>query len=197
MKLEVRRAIVFAGLITLALLTTACGSTGEERKGCLPPPDDFQETDLVGIWWAGTGYAGRVDDYLEIRADRTYKQTIFIEYIDVPSVYYESDWLPWWIEYFDDGIPYLHLEGLRLCAHNPDISCDQAGGGPEDWHAFNQGKWIDYCKETMVLQENEGILMIKSAPNSDNIELAGLGITPLDTWIYELQSREIIISTLP
>ncbi len=181
----------------LILFLNACSA---ERKGCLPPPDDFLETDLVGIWWVGYVSSPRVDDYLEIRADGTYKQTIYLEHSSIPSVYYESDWLPWWIEYFDDGIPYLHLEGLRLCAHDPSISCDQVGGGEKDWNAFNQNEWYDYCRDEWLLQKDEGIVLVLGAVyddwTDDGIELAGLSATPLDTWIYRLQGPDAFTQVL-
>jgi len=191
-----RNILLLAGLAIIFVLS-GCAPAKEERMGCKPPPKGFSESDLVGTWWAGYVSSPKVDDFLIIREDGTYRQTIFIEYPDTPDVNYESDWLPWWIEYFDDGIPYLHLEGMRLCAHAPDLrSCDQPGGGEQDWDAFNQGKWLDYCREKMVLQENEGILLVLSAVNDNGIELSALTVTPLDTWIYRLQGPESPTSSL-
>lgn len=188
-----RKLLVFITLTIIAMLSS-CTMLEEERDGCKPPPHDFKEADLFGTWWAGFVSPPRRDDTLIIREDGTYKQIIHLEAYEVN---YESDWLPWWIEYFDDGIPYLHLEGLRLCAHAPDLrGCDQSGGGKKDWYAFNEGEWFDYCREKWMLQENEGILLVLSAVNGDGLELAGLGATPLDTWIYQLQNTELQVPRL-
>jgi hypothetical protein len=172
----------------------------ENEIECRSPRHDFTEADLVGTWWAGFVSSPKVDDYLEIRADGTYKQTIYIEYSEIPSVYYESDWLPWWIEYFDDEIPYLHLVGLRLCAHVPDLrSCDQAGGGEKDWNAFNQNQWYDSCRDEWLLQVDEGIVRVLGATydgwTDDGIELAALTVTALDSWVYRLQRPDLPTST--
>ena len=79
---------------------------------------------------------------------------------------------------------------MRLCAHVPDLrSCNQAGGGNYDWNAFNAGKWLDYCNDKMLLQQNEGILLVLGT--DDGIELAALTVTPLDTWVYRLQQQEL------
>jgi hypothetical protein len=185
--------ILFLTGIAIIVMLSGCNAFEEERAGCKPPQQDFAEADLVGTWWAGYASSPKVDDTLIIREDGTYKQMIYLEGY---SVNYESDWLPWRIEYFDDGIPYLHLDGMRLCAHAPDLrSCDQAGGGKQDWNAFNQGKWLDYCRETMVLQENEGILLVLSSANGKGIELSALTVTPLDTWIYQLQDPNASFSS--
>ena len=123
-----------------------------------------------------------------------------IEHSDIPSVYYESDWLPWWIEYFDDGIPYLHLEGLRLCAHDSSISCDQAGGGEKDWNAFNENEWYDSCRDEWLIQKDEGIMRVLGAVyddwTDDGIELSALTSSPLDSWNYRLQRPDTTTSTL-
>ncbi len=71
---------------------------------------------------------------------------------------FESDWQYWDLEYSEDNLPYLHMEGMRLCAYVPDlIDCDQPGGGEEDQSTFNAGYWYDFCKEEMMLMPNEGV----------------------------------------
>lgn len=195
------RKILFLIVMGVIALLSGCVPVQEEEIGCRPPPQNFTEANLVGIWWTGFVRSPKVDDYLEIRADGTYKQTIYIEYSDIPSVYYESDWLPWSIEYFDDGIPYLHLQGLRLCAHIRNMSCDQAGGGEKDWDAFNEGEWYDSCRDKWLIQKDEGILRVLGATydgwTNDGIELAALTVNPLDSWIYRLHSLDFTTPTTP
>ena len=113
---------------------------------CTPPPKGFSEADLVGTWQAGTPDQS---DTLFIRGDGTYKQVIHIDFTSLPSVDYESGWQPWWLEGRESGIPYLHLEGMRLCGFNPALSCDQAGGGGHD-----------FCRNARVRMDNEGILLV-------------------------------------
>ena len=195
---NMKKFIILVGSAAIFLLS-GCEPEEVEIK-CRPPKRDFTEANLVGIWWAGFVRSPKVDDYLEIRSDGTYKQIIYIEYAEIPSVHYESDWLPWRLEYFDDGIPYLHLEGLRLCAHNPNMSCDQAGGGEKDWEAFNENEWYDSCRDTWLLQRNEGILRVLGATyddwTDDGIELAALTVNALDSWVYRLRRPGFTIPTL-
>jgi len=192
-----KKLLFFVGLAVIFVLS-GC-EPAEVKIECRPPKKDFTEADLVGIWWAGFVNSPKVDDYLEIRADGTYKQTIYVKHSDIPSVYYESDWLPWRLEYFDDGIPYLHLEGLRLCAHIRNMSCDQAGGGEKDKSAFNENEWYDSCRDAWLLQRNEGILRVLGATydgwTDDGIELGALTLDPLDSWVYRLRRPDFTILT--
>ena len=193
------RKIQFLVSIATIVVLSSCLFSEEIKIQCRPPRKDFTEADLVGTWWAGYVSSPKVDDYLEIRADGTYKQTIYIEFSEIPSVYYESAWLPWWIEYFDDGIPYLHLEGLRLCAHTGNENCDQAGGGEKDWYAFNENEWYDSCRDEWLLQVDEGILRVLGATydgwTDNGIELSALTVNPLDSWNYRFQWRDVTTPT--
>ena len=184
-----RNVLLFVGLVSIVLLS---GCVSEEVKiTCRLPRQDFTESDIVGTWWAGYVSSPKRDDFLIIREDGFYKQIIHLE---AYSIDYESDWLPWRIEYFDDGIPYLHLQGLRLCAHDPSLSCDQAGGGEKDWDAFNENEWYDSCRDKWLLQKDEGIVRILGAVydgwTNDGFELAALTSSPLDSWVYRLQNPE-------
>jgi hypothetical protein len=59
---------------------------------------------LVGRWEAGVP---NKSDTIIIRADGKYKQ---MKHMGVPIVKYESEWQPWWVEYSETGVLYLHLE---------------------------------------------------------------------------------------
>lgn len=147
-------------------------------RKCTPPPEGFSEADLIGTW-----VGSRLDDFdtLVIRGDGTYKQIIHIEHIDIPDVDYESDWQLWRLEFAENGIPYLHLEGMRLCAINPDLGCDQSGGGG-----------YDFCQNKSLLMADEGILLVLGVPK-DSTQPPPRGINlwfPLgseNTWTYSLQ----------
>jgi hypothetical protein len=127
---------------------------------------------------------------LIIREDGKYKQIINLK---TPAVDYESDWLPWSIEYDENGLPYLHMEGMRLCAYAPDlIDCEQVGGGEEDQSLFNAGYWYDFCKKEMTLMPNEGTLIVLGVPERfvqppRGIELRLLMYTE-SSWGYELEN---------
>ncbi len=191
-----RKIFFLVGIVVVAILA-GCAPVKEEKSRCKPPPQGFTEKDLVGTWVKK--HLDLRSDTLIIKEDGTYKQIIHLE---AYSVDYESDWLPWRIEYTDDDIPYLHMEGLRLCAHVPDLrGCDQAGGGDYDWNAFNAGEWLDYCHNKWMVQKGEGILLVNGAVydgwTDEGIELASLSVSPLDSWVYRLQRQELPTPTPP
>jgi len=191
------RKVLILVIIPVMAVLFGCWLFEETEIKCRPPRQDFTEADLVGTWWAGYVSSPKRDDFLIIREDGLYKQIIHLE---AYSIDYESDWLPWWIEYFDDGIPYLHLEGLRLCAHAPDLrDCDQIGGGEKDWNAPYQNEWYDSCRDERLLQVDEGIVRVLGATydgwTDDGIELAALTVNPLDSWIYRFQWRDVTTPT--
>lgn len=187
-------------LLSFALFLSACSSSqNEEQKGCILPPEGFSESDLIGTW-----VAGRLDDTdtLIIREDGTYKQIIHIEFAEKPTVDFESDWQPWRIEY-TEGIPYLHMTGMRLCASDPNIDCEQLGGGERDWNAYNENFYYDFCQEESVLMPGEGVLIVLGVPEHVTIQRPPRGIalhllvncTDCGGWVYKLDA--ISVPTLP
>lgn len=167
-------------LIVLVVSILACTSESKQNK-CTPVPDAFSEKDLVGTWFAGYVSNPIRNDTLIISDDGTYRQIIHIE---SPPFDYESEWLPWWLEYQENGVPYLHLEGMRLCAYWPYITCEQIGGGDEYWY--------DFCQEKWVQTPNEGIIMVLGVPKRftqppHGIELFMLRKFSEGVWKYELQ----------
>ena len=105
------------------------------------------ERELVGTWQVG--FLGD-SDTLILRDDHTYRQTIHRSGAGYyGAVNYQSDWQPWWIQYRSNGIPYLHLEGMRLCGIERERSCTKPSGSG-----------YDFCSEKYVPMENEGILLI-------------------------------------
>jgi hypothetical protein len=121
-----------------------------------------------------------------IRGDGLYKQII---HLDVPLFEYESDWLPWRIEYSDIGTPYLFLDGYRLYAFNPEfIDSETVGGG--------DGKWFDFCRRTRErMPPGEGMLIVSGVPIRFNqpprgIELSFPSYSPENSpWTYTLQEQ--------
>jgi hypothetical protein len=115
-----------------------------------------------------------------------YRQIIHIEFDELPPVDYQSDWLPWRLEDRPNGIPYLHLEGMRLCAFNPAIPCSRPGG---DGH--------DFCLNSGVAMEGEGILIVLGSPTPlirfPGGKYAPRGIKLLlpagseNSWVYDLE----------
>ncbi len=149
---------------------------------CTLPPEGFSQEDLVGKWVAGVPSK---KDTLIIREDSTYKQIVHIEYSELPDVDYESDWMPWWLEYTENGIPYLHLQGMRLCGINSDLDCDRPGGSG-----------YDFCKNESIMMNDEGILLALGVPK--DMMVSPQGTMPMrginlwfpagseNTWVYTL-----------
>ena len=135
----------FSVMIFLLVLA-AC--TSNQEKGCTPPPEDFTEADLAGVWEVGFP---EFNDTLIIRENGTYKQIIHDEF---EAFDYESDWQPWRIEYRDNGIPFLYLEGMRMCVTAQMLYCNVVGGGT--------GLWIDHCRNgrSVGMPAGEGVLMV-------------------------------------
>lgn len=150
-------------LFITAILISACG--GEEKSVCTPPPQGFSASDLIGTWMAGSPDQS---DTLIFDKNGKYKQTIHLDYPEesgAPDVNFESEWLPWRLEFAKNGLPYLYLEDMNLCASYSDIiPCDQKGGGGYNPKAYNSGYWYDPCRETFALMEKEGILIVLGVP---------------------------------
>ena len=170
-------------LLLIAIFLGACGLNQGEVNVCPPPPDGFSEADLVGAWTGGYVTPPKQTDTLIIREDGTYKQII---HMDVPAFDYESDWQAWRLEYAENGLPYLHLEGMRLCAYGGGeiIGCDQVGGGDNNY-------WYDFCQDDWVMMPGEGVLIVVGVgkefvqpPRGFNLILLQKGE---DVWGYHLQ----------
>ena len=174
------------------LLLSACSFGKEIRQPC-QPPDDFTESDLVGTWWAGYRSDPKRNDFLEIRADGTYKQTIQLE---VEDYEYKSDWMPWHLEYLDNGTIYLLLTDYRLYAFNPNLIAEEVIGGGDGW-------FVDFCMgespmlggqtiySGIQMPPGEGVLIVMNDPGilgraPRGIFLALLPVSDVSSWSYEL-----------
>lgn len=118
---------------------------------CSPLPEVFSASELTGTWMAGTPDQS---DTLIIKADGTYKQIVHVEFTEEPTLDYQSDWQTWHVDYSDQHIGYLHLEGFRFCGMNPEIPCNKRNGGG-----------YDFCRDEWVNMENEGILLVFTGKN--------------------------------
>jgi hypothetical protein len=120
-------ALIITGLISLGCLIAYLAATNDgDSTRCSPPPNEFYKLDLIGAWVAG--WSGQTDTLI-IKSDGTYKQIVRVEYLNKPPIDYESNWQPWHLEISTDNIPYLHLNGMRFCGMNPEISCNKRDGG--------------------------------------------------------------------
>lgn len=167
-------------IIASAIVIFACSSESEQSK-CTPVPEKFSEKDLVGTWFAGSVSDPVRNDTLIIRDNGTYKQII---HIGTPLFDYESEWLSWWLEYGENGIAYLHLEEMRLCAYWPSMDCQELGGGDIYWY--------DFCQEQWLQTPNEGIIMVLGIPKRFTQTPRGIDLFLLrkfseSAWKYELQ----------
>ncbi len=137
--------------LTAGVLLSACWSSRSTREiydeqRCIAPPEGFSESDLIGTW-----IAERSDnvDILVLRDDHKYRQMMRVSH---PVFAYQSDWLPWRVEYGVNSIPYIHLEGMHLCAYWPEMDCAEVGGG--------ERIWFDSCTEDWIKMPNEGVLIV-------------------------------------
>lgn len=139
-------------VLLIVLLLWACSSTStEEAQECPLPTQGFSELDLVGTWGE---INPRMDSIIILRKDGRYKQFMYVERTDFS---YESDWLPWRLEYAESSLPYLHLEGLLMCAYWSSMDCDEKDVGETLWYDFCQEKWVD--------TPGEGIFMVFGEPD--------------------------------
>jgi len=146
------KSIILGLFITLSV--PACSLLGIAPTEC-NLPEGFTETDLVGTWKASYKTTPMSSDVLIFRDDGYYKQTIHLE---IPTLEYEGDWLPWRIEYSETGIPYLFLEGYRLYAYRPNfIDGETVGGG--------DGYWFDFCQRAEIkMPPGLGVLIVAGVP---------------------------------
>jgi hypothetical protein len=170
----------FLFLIFIAISLTSCALLKEEANQCANIfPEDFKEADLIGTWYAG--YPDQ-NDTLIIQENGLYMQT---SYIETPRFLYMGEWLPWRVEYSEDGLPYLHLEGMNLCAYDPGlVDCEKPGGG--------ESTWYDFCVDEFVSMVDEGILIVlgvteryqQSPPRGIQLHLLSKHIE--GAWVYNL-----------
>jgi hypothetical protein len=145
-------------VLLLALLLSACSP--KESSGCPLPPSGFSESDLVGTWDGTKETSG--DSIIIINGDGRYKQIMNIKRT---GFQYESEWRPWRITYSEQGLPYLHLQGLLMCAYWDQIDCGtgetgiEPGGPAKDIYA-DTTYWYDFCQKKWITTSNEGVFMV-------------------------------------
>ncbi len=162
-------------VLLIFLFLSACSS--EEPRGCdRPPKEGFSESDLIGIW-GGTRETAW-DSTIIIRGDGKYKQAVNIKRTGFE---YESDWQPWRVTYSAKGLPYLHLEGLLMCAYWSDIQCDQKNirepvGPPDTKDPFaDETYWYDFCRSQWVHTPGEAVFLVLEG---SKLALRGINLVP-------------------
>jgi hypothetical protein len=185
----VRKALALTAIIGISTIVLAIGGCllyalileARNPPGCPSLPEGFSEAELVGTWMAGWSDHS---DTLIIRADGTYKQIVHVEFVDRSPIDYESGWQSWRLEYSEDNIGYLHLDGFRFCGMNPDIPCEK-----------RIGDGYDFCRDETIIMDNEGILLVlasraKASPGTQvplhDIHLA-YPLGSENSWPYALQ----------
>lgn len=144
------------------LLLTACNAE-EPKRGCnWPAKEEFSESDLIGTW-GGTKETAW-DSLIVIRGDGRYKQIMNIKRT---GFQYDSDWRPWRVTYSEQGLPYLHLEGLLMCAYWEQIDCSTEQTGIEPFtpgdtkDPFGDATyWQDVCQNKWVNTPGEGVFTV-------------------------------------
>ena len=166
----------FCIMLLLILFLGACGP--EESQGCPLPPAGFSESDLIGTWDA---IGERGDNTIIIRGDSRYKQIMNVK----PQGFnYESDWQPWKVTHSDQGLPYLHLEGLLMCAYWDQMDCTGRTsitpvtvGNTKDPFA-DATYWYDFCQKKWVDTPNEGVFMVLGVRGRDLQSPRGIHLVP-------------------
>jgi len=180
--------------LSLTILLAACSSGSEDTTPC-QPPEGFNEADLLGTWVSAQN-RDFGSDILVIREDGLYKQTIDLK---VPDFHYESDWLPWRLEYAEYGTAYLYLTGMRLYAFNPYLIEDGVVGGGDY-------SYLDFCRGPSVMPDGkevyvgvqmppgEGVLRVSTDPPLAFLDRSPRGFvlsllpqSDTSSWFYEVQ----------
>jgi hypothetical protein len=156
-------------LVALAVFFVPCiwcifnvFQTDKTNTGCTPLPNKFSKEDLIGTWTAKSLVLG-ITDILYIQADGRYKQTIHISG-PPKDINYEGDWQRWWFEPRSNGTGYLHLEGLRECAANPEDSCEWVNDGSIPQADVCESKWMEPDPV------GESVLVVRGYPFPDSNE---------------------------
>lgn len=147
-------------IVLLGILLGACAP--ETLQECTLPPSGFSESDLIGTWSAMESWGNST---IKVGADGRYRQTMYVERT---GFMYESDWNPWRITYSDKGLPYLHLEGLLMCAYWSQIDCSTGGTSitPDASHDTKdvfaaEYYWYDSCQKKWVYTPGEGVFTVR------------------------------------
>ncbi len=164
--------------ILLSVLLSAC--LWEEPRGCTHPPKGFSESDLIGTW-EGDVESPR-DSTIIIRADGQYKQVMHIKRTGFD---YESDWKPWRVTYSADGLPYLHLQGMLMCAYWSTMDCSTGQTGLTPLHIGDtkdpftgEYYWYDGCQEDWVNTPGEAVFMVLGVQARFDQPPRGIDLTP-------------------
>jgi hypothetical protein len=173
-----RRTI--ATLLTGVLLIVACGPDSyrvigkydptqqsfngvvvqnKDDAGCQLPPSTFEKSDLVGTWNMVSGSVGGTMT-LTLKTDGTYQQVY-----DYPlgDYHYTSEWLKWWLQPHDNGIPLLHLEGMRWCTY----MCFTGGG-----------TWYDFCNGEMITFNDDEVMLLVTGVSTEEKTTPFPGFVP-------------------
>jgi len=165
-------------VLLMILLLAACNS--KESSGCPLPPPKFSESDLIGTWSGSIETAW--DSTIVIGGDGRYKQIINIKRT---GFQYESDWQAWRVTYSEEGLAYLHLEGLLMCAYWYQIDCATGETGIEPFEVGDTKDpfadatyWYDGCQEKWVDTPGEGVFMVFGVPRASIIPPRGIRLVP-------------------
>ena len=130
----------------LLFLFTAIACGGYEY---VPPPMNFDESDLVGTWQATYGLTST--DTITLKSDGTYQQKF-----EAPQInyVYESPWYEWRVEYSASRKPKLHLEKMRYYEFSLDIG--EAGGRHSDGQPV---LFVDIDEDDEVIEMMDKVIL--------------------------------------
>jgi hypothetical protein len=159
-----------------ALMLCGCLSLPSREGSCAPPPKTFQESDLVGTWGGAPGNSSGTT--LILKGDHTYKE---IYNNKTTGQSYECGWQRWSLEYRANGIPHLHLKGMRLCDEGEEYCQMESGGG---------GKWLwrDFCDNASIIMRDEVILLVLGVPARFATPPPGIAPPPRGIELFQPQA---------
>lgn len=104
------RRIKWSIAIVMLFVSLMISSCVVKDEIYVDPPDDFQESDLIGTWEAHYDGNGTGIDRLVLREDGTFQQT----YDSLEHHTYQTSWNKWYVEYSGGDLVFVYLEGARF-----------------------------------------------------------------------------------
>ena len=154
-----------AFLILLSVIAFSSCKIYKDEKFEMPP-DDFQESDIIGTWEARYTGPGKGVDKLIIRANGTFIQ----EYNSLDGQKYSSGLNSWFMKKFSDGRVYIYFENARYYDHGINFAKKEGVlcRAPTCGHKDLNNRFYDPIYENPIEMVDKLIVMVRSSKDSKN-----------------------------